>query len=59
MSIDVSFGLIPPKLIFVPSFELENAVHEFIDGVYFDNEKFFIENLVVFWIDESQALGEI
>jgi hypothetical protein len=33
--------------------QLEDAVHELIDGVYLHNQKLFVEDLVVFWIKEA------
>lgn len=35
------------------SFEFEEAVHEFVDCVYFDDEKFFIEDFIVFGVYEA------
>lgn len=51
--------LLAQQLVRLLSLEFEKAVHEFVDSVGFDDEKLFVEDLVVLWVLEAEALGEV
>lgn len=41
------------------AFEFKEAVHQLVDCVYFDDEELLVEDLVVFGVDEPEALCEV